>query len=158
MNWERFDSRWEPEPNTGCWLWFGPAMSKTDPRLSYGICGNGRERYAHRMAYERANGPIPKGLQIDHLCRVPCCVNPAHLEAVTQRENILRGTSASARNAVKTHCIRGHLLEPPNLYWIPNKKNGRIDRRCRFCHNRNVRDRLRRVRAAARAARIHESV
>jgi hypothetical protein len=67
-------------------------------------------RYAHRAAYEEAYGPIPDGLVIDHLCRVRWCCNPEHLEAVTNRENILRGESPPARNARKERCDRGHEL------------------------------------------------
>lgn len=149
MDYTTFDERWEPEPNTGCWLWYGPAMSKTDPRLSYGLWRNGRHRYAHRVAYERWKGPIQDGLQIDHLCRVPCCVNPAHLEAVTQRENILRGTSTSAVHARKTHCIAGHPLSPDNVR--PYGKKG--GRQCRTCHARRVRERLRLIRGSKRRIR-----
>lgn len=67
-------------------------------------------QYAHRVAYEGAHGPIPTGLVIDHLCRVRWCCNPEHLEAVTDKVNILRGESPPARNARKTHCERGHEL------------------------------------------------
>lgn len=89
----------EPEPTTGCWLWSGT-----------GSCGygkfsvNGRMRWAHRTVYEVFCGPIPRGLTLDHLCRVTWCVNPAHLEPVTQRENNLRGTSLAAANAKKKVC------------------------------------------------------
>jgi HNH endonuclease len=74
--------------------------------------------YAHRVAYEMWFGPIPDGLVIDHLCRNRACVNPAHMEPVTHRENLLRGTGASARQAAKKTCIRGHEFDVRN-------KNGR---------------------------------
>jgi len=95
------------DKSSDCWLW-------TDvlARNGYGYLGiggrAGRKVQAHRLAYELMNGEIPAGLQIDHLCRVRHCVNPAHLQAVTQRTNLLRGNGASARHARQTHCIRGH--------------------------------------------------
>lgn len=67
-------------------------------------------QYAHRGAYEAAKGLIPEGLVIDHLCRVRWCCNPEHLEAVTNKENILRGESPPARNARKERCDLGHKL------------------------------------------------
>ena len=82
---------------------------------------------SHTYAWELANGPIPAGLQLDHLCRVGLCVNPAHLEPVTGRVNTLRGTSPAAVNAAKTHCINGHLLDGDNLYLEGSK------RKCRTC-------------------------
>lgn len=82
---------------------------------------------AHRMAYEELVGPIADGLQIDHLCRVRCCVNPAHLEPVTQAENIRRGVSPTAANRRKTHCKHGHEFTTENTRLVPE---GRICRRC----------------------------
>ena len=84
---------------------------------------------AHRFAYEQIVGPIPDGLQLDHLCRVRSCVNPAHLEPVTCQVNLLRGTGASARNAIKTHCPQGHAYGDFNTYIRPEGW-----RRCRECH------------------------
>lgn len=77
----------------GCWLWQGALNTKGYAVLSVGGRG-GRRHYAHRLSYEIHVGPIPAGLQIDHLCRVRRCVNPAHLEPVTNRENVLRGIAA----------------------------------------------------------------
>lgn len=94
-----------PEPNTGCWLWVGALKSD-----GYGSVWEGARRTvgAHRLVYELLRGPIPVGLSLDHLCRVPSCVNPDHLEPVTHRVNVLRGASLQALNARKTHCPNGH--------------------------------------------------
>jgi hypothetical protein len=103
----------------GCWLWTG----KTD-RKGYGLVMlHGRSLRAHRVMYEQRRGPIPPGLTLDHLCRVRSCVSPAHLEAVTNRVNVLRSAGPSAENAQKTHCKRGHPL--------PATRNG--GRRCSPC-------------------------
>ena len=89
-----------------CWMWTGTKV--TGGYGSFSL--KGKSVRAHRFAYEFYKGKIPEGLTIDHLCIVPPCVNPDHLEAVTMRENTLRGTSFAAINAKKTHCIRGHLF------------------------------------------------
>lgn len=110
---QRFDASYKVDPSTGCWLWQRYVMP--NGYCYIGVGGRGNNQYAHRVSYERFKGPIPDGMQVDHLCRVRHCVNPDHLEAVTQRENALRGVSFSAQNARKTHCDRGHLLSGDNL-------------------------------------------
>lgn len=125
----------EHRPDLGhCWLW------KASTTFGYGQFAprnKMRPLRAHRFAYELLVGPIPEGLELDHLCRVRHCVNPAHLEPVTHRENCLRGVGRSAINAVKTECANGHLYDAENTY---------IDRagsrHCRAC--RRITDRLRR--------------
>lgn len=113
----------EFRPDLGpCWLWTG---SKT---RGYGAIYGGSQTEAgrnlpiaaHRIAYELCVAPIADGLTIDHLCRVPACVNPLHLEAVTQAENILRSEGMSARNARATHCQRGHLKTEATTYRYPD--------------------------------------
>jgi len=93
---ERFMKYVEPEPNSGCWLWTGG--------IAWDGYGNfkvpGHQRQAHRIAYELWRGPIPDGLQLDHLCSVRSCVNPAHLEAVTGRTNVLRSEMVIGVNVV----------------------------------------------------------
>ena len=94
-----------------CWNW----LAKKD-RFGYGkFWFNGLEICAHRFSYEFLKGAIPKGLTLDHLCRVKSCVNPDHLEAVTIKENIRRGNGVAGKNFRKTFCIRGHPLVEGNL-------------------------------------------
>lgn len=115
-----------------CWTWLG-ATSR-----GYGYFSPdrkaGKQGLAHRWVYQALIGPIPPGATLDHLCRNRACVNPAHLEAVTVKENVLRGVGHSAQNARKTHCLRGHLLSGENLYL----NNGQ--RHCRAC--RAARDKM----------------
>ena len=118
----------------GCWLWRGP--------LHRGGLGNGggygrfytkgltvrREFYAHRIAYELLNGPIPLGLTIDHLCRNRGCVNPAHMEIVSVAINVLRGIGPAAQHAIVIHCPKGHPYDLLNTIW-----EGNGWRKCREC-------------------------
>lgn len=113
----------QPEPMSGCWLWEG-TVSRTGYAMTSGRKGS---NLVHRVMYEQRYGPIPVGLTLDHLCRVRSCVNPDHLEAVTMRENCLRGVGITARQARQTHCKQGHELTPSNIY--PNRK-GRFCIRC----------------------------
>jgi hypothetical protein len=139
---ERFWDRVDKTPT--CWVWTGGVMSG---RHQYGRVHVGAAKYrpAHRVAYEMLVGPIPEGLDLDHLCRNRVCVNPAHLEPVTNHENILRGTGPTAINARKTHCKRGHPLNGDNLVALRNSN----ERKCRICHRARVAayDRKRRAKA-----------
>lgn len=91
--------------------------------------GDGRGALrVHRAAYELANGPIPDGMQIDHLCRNRLCCNPDHLEAVTREENIARGNAPHMVNARKTHCKYGHEFSPENT--LVTKRGSRSCRQC----------------------------
>lgn len=107
-----------------CWLWTG---SKTFG--GYGKVGvEGRTVLAHRWSYEFMVAEIPEGLKLDHLCSAPACVNPWHLEPVTQRINLLRSRNYVGVNARKTHCIRGHAFDEANTYLT---RGGR--RHCKAC-------------------------
>jgi hypothetical protein len=120
----RFESKTAPEPNTGCLLWTASRL----PR-GYGEFGfRGRVVRAHKWLYEQLHGPVPAGLVLDHKCRTPSCVNPDHLEPVTQRVNVLRGTAPAALQAQQESCIHGHPLSGANLYTKPNGA-----RQCKAC-------------------------
>lgn len=100
---------------TGCWVWHGSKSSEGYGRICEG--GNhGRNLVAHRWAYLTFIGMIADGFVLDHLCRNTSCVNPAHLEPVTQRENVLRGVSIMSERAASDSCCRGHKLSGNNLY------------------------------------------
>ena len=108
---QRIEGRISHEPNSGCWLWAG-----TVTPAGYGQITLRKQNFgAHRLVYQLHGGVIPEGLQLDHKCKVRCCVNPEHLEPVTMRENILRGDGPFAINKRKTHCKRGHEFAPPNV-------------------------------------------
>lgn len=111
---------------TQCWTWTGKLMKN-----GYAIYSTmGKSILVHRFSYKYFCGPIPKNKVIDHLCRVRHCVNPDHLEVTTQQVNILRGTGASAQNARKIYCDKGHLLNNNVTKW--SKKQGR--RVCSICN------------------------
>ena len=131
--WDRFQDKFIPEPNTGCWLWTG-----TQDGRGYGtfsVCSKYVRAYRYSYIHERSE--IPEGLEIDHLCRTPLCVNPDHLEAVTHRVNVLRGASPCARMAASATCLLGHPLSGQNLIL---KQNGRC---CRACRDRRNAERKR---------------
>lgn len=125
----------------GCWLWTGCLVTG-----GYGAFNDGKRQVnAHIWAYRHFIGEVPAGLTLDHTCHSndltcvggPCrhrrCVNPNHLEPVTQRENTLRGRGLSAANAAKTHCKRGHAFTPTNTGRYIDRF-GRSHRVCRACH------------------------
>lgn len=118
---------------SGCWLWHGNMVWNGYGYLQIGAKtqGNRRGIYAHRLAYELFVGPIPVGKELDHLCRIRNCVNPAHLEAVTHLENVRRGDarkSAAKVHGTKTHCKHGHPFDEKNTHW--RLTGGRTCRTC----------------------------
>lgn len=127
-----------PEPNTGCTLWLGAVNTK-----GYGALNS---TLAHRVAYAEAFGPIPDGMEVNHRCRTRCCVNPAHLEAVTHRQNIDYGV------AMRVRCRRGHPFEGDNVYVYPTGTPQAGVRRCRACYQAAARADSERKRARRRMA------
>lgn len=141
----RFTSKFR-RADSGCWEWTGALNNR-----GYGsMRARPVNRGAHVWSYELFRGPIPSGMEIDHLCRVRHCVNPDHLEAVTHAENTRRGMAgrvagsrAGARkagritgdqNLAKTHCTRGHAYDDANTYITPS--GGRACRECQQMHAR----------------------
>ncbi len=131
---ERLDGLSIPEPFSGCVLWIG--------NVSHGGYGqvniNKRQTYAHRAAYECRYGPIPEGLQLDHLCRTRCCINPAHLEPVTPKENSVR------RTRLITQCAKGHEYSRENTR-LRTRTDGRLFRSCLQCARANDEKQRRRL-------------
>ena len=122
----RLASRIAVAPSS-CWIWAGATT-----RHGYGVFYNdGKTTSVHRYTFQRLRGAIPPDLQIDHLCRTPRCVNPAHMELVTSRENTLRGITPAAQNAKKTTCPKCG-----GAYMQVGKK---AQRRCVPCFNANRR-------------------
>lgn len=133
------------EKTETCWNWTAATRS------GYGIFRERRAKnvevpwLAHRFAYTEDRGEIPEGLVLDHLCRNPRCVNPGHLEAVTQRENIIRGESPGARATRTNTCKRGHEFTPENTMHTG------LGRSCITCR-RLAKAKLRRVRPTGEVA------
>lgn len=158
--WVKVDKRGpipKHRPELGpCWMWTGAKAGTGYGSFRVG----GRESNAvpaHRFAIQLLVGPVPEGLEPDHLCRVRSCVKaiadehgPAHLELVTQRENILRGTGMSARHARKTYCPKGHPYDAANTH---RTKLGR--RHCRRCHRERERERRARLHPDRLPGRSH---
>lgn len=112
----------------GCWRWMAAVDDKGYGRVGF----EGAVRLAHRVVYALFRGPIPDGFTLDHLCRNRACVNPAHLEPVTSRENTVRGMGPTAINTRKTQCPRGH-----TDYVARTSEPGK--RKCRTCRAADTR-------------------
>ena len=118
---DRFNEKFVMEPNSGCWIWTAALYAHGYGAFYY----QNRVRLAHRVAYYLFKGEIPEGYELDHLCRVRCCVNPDHLEVVTRRENLLRSPITPVN---RTHCPSGHEYTTDNV-WLDQKSG----RRCKIC-------------------------
>lgn len=134
---EKLKCRIRVHPKTECWIWTGPL------RYGYGSCDfkGIRTHRAHRVFYILFVGPIPDELVIDHLCRNRACVNPAHLEPVTNKENILRGLGITARAARRNRCRYGHKYTSTNIRIATD--GSRICRICTRCYSAEQRQRER---------------
>lgn len=139
------------EPNTNCWIWLGASGSTRNGHSHYGhITINYKNKKVHRVVYEMLVGPIPKGEEIDHLCKATLCCNPDHLQPVPHSTNCQRG-QAGKYQLLKTHCPQGHEYSSENTYWYKNRRT------CRICAyekgKRHVEKNRKRVNALKRANR-----
>lgn len=127
---ERFFAK-VSQPET-CWLWTGSLDSHGYGQ--FGLGRRGRRCYAHRWAYEYLRGEIPMGLELDHLCREPACVNPWHLEPVTHLVNVQRGRASEVMKAryAEWTCKAGHSVAGENAY-LWTMRTGYIRKQCRAC-------------------------
>ena len=114
-----------------CWLWVGTKFGN-----GYGRFWDGKDRGAHVFSYEMGSGSVPRGLQIDHLCRVRHCVRPSHLEAVTPKENVRRARGSW------TACSHGHVYTEATT-----RINANGSRACRPCKAEWMRSRRKAAKA-----------
>ena len=126
-----------PEPNSGCWPGLAGCVQN-----KYGTAYiEGKNRRIHKVLWEQENGPVPLGLELDHLCRNTFCVNPRHLEAVTHQINAARGATGERTGEMakaKTHCPQGHPYDESNTYLRPNR-GGRACKTCKLEATRRFR-------------------
>lgn len=135
---ERLLSKAVIDFDTGCWRWTAGKTTNGYGKFSIGLTS----QRAHRVAYELIEGPIPAGLDLDHLCRNRACINPAHLEPVTRRENLRRSPiTLPALYVARTHCNAGHAYDAENTLM---EQDG--SRRCRACKRENGKRRPTRAR------------
>lgn len=147
-------NRWQPlmprvwkrvkiDPDTGCWNWTGPTMGKGYACINW----EGRSWLIHRAVYTFTVGPIPEGMELDHLCESKVCCNPAHLEPVTTEVNSKRSPNTlAAKNAAKTHCPQGHPYDEENTKWtwMTGRRQKRLVRLCKACATEHHRKQSRR--------------
>ena len=119
----RIEAHSIPEPNTGCWLWLGHVKANGYGTINVKVDDRWLTQNAHRVSYEAFIGPVPDGSDLDHTCRLRCCVNPGHLEPVSRSEN-LRRSPLMARQADKATCPNGH------PYSGVNSRGARVCRTC----------------------------
>ena len=136
---QRAEEKYEINETTGCWLWTG-SLNKGYGQIMVLTEKGHRPLGAHLIIYEFHKGPIPKGLDLDHLCRIRHCVNPNHLEPVTRKENLARGNVGlknRARIIAYTHCPNGHLYEPGSFTMVDHRGRKHPYRRCLICYSKN---------------------
>jgi hypothetical protein len=122
-----------------CWLYAGSVERNGYPQLTARVYGKEKTVMVHRLMYEALVDTLIKGMQIDHLCKVTTCINPAHLEQVTRLENLKRSECITTIHANKSTCIHGHPFEGRNLIvWV--SPSGKRMRQCRECSNRSARE------------------
>jgi hypothetical protein len=125
----RFGPVSEHRPDLGrCWLWTAALDNKGYGVFFFTNSEGKKKGKAHQFSFDLFHGPMPDGHEPDHLCRVTACCRPSHLEAVTHRENMLRGDTIAAKFAAKTHCPQGHPYDDMNTI-----RNAKGYRRCRIC-------------------------
>lgn len=128
----RVERKIDIDQDTGCWKWNGHIRKDGYACIGY----QGLNWLIHRAVYTELVGPIPEGMEIDHLCRVKSCCNPEHLEPVTSKVNMLRAkNTVAARNAAKTHCPKGHEYTDENTLMLPDSRYPhRAGRLCATCY------------------------
>jgi len=133
---ERFMQRFVKDEKTKCWNWISTKDYNGYGKISEGAANSPdrKQWLAHRLSYTLFRGAIPEGMFIDHLCRNPSCVNPNHLEVVTNKENLHRGN-----NHQLTHCKKGHELVDGNILY--EKYPWGLGRRCKLCRDANRKER-----------------
>lgn len=128
----RFENDIHMIPEAGCWIW-----TRNETKGGYGLIDwQGKPTTAHRAIYKMLVGDVPKGTDLDHLCRVRCCVNPFHLEPVSRSVNLRRGFEARG-------CKNGHPFSEDGFSLV-RRANGTVERRCKICHrerNKNAKHR-----------------
>lgn len=142
---ERFERKFVPEPNSGCWIWTGSTDRRGYGQLRVTTQKNKtRLRYATHVSLEIVGRKVPKGMEACHHCDVPACVNPDHLFIGTHRDNVLdswskgrasKPPSAKKGQGLKTYCHRGHLLDGGDVYWV-NDGSRRMCNECRRINKR----------------------
>ena len=142
---QRLESRYSPDPNTGCWLWIGTVLKSG--KLEYGVLVyKGKKVPAHRLSYETFVDKIPDGKMVLHKCDTPACINPDHLSIGNHKDNMLDAMSKGRKYKLKTHCVNGHELIESNVRTVKYKNT--FNRKCRECEL--IRDRIRQPQRTAR--------
>lgn len=135
---DRFHDKYIVDPDTGCWLWTAALNNRGYGTLGYGA-PTYKAGYAHRISYELHHGPIPTDRVVDHMCDVRRCVNPDHLQLLTNRENILRSDYPPLVAHVLGQCTQGHILEDTG-YYVRRVGPAAGTRLCRECMLRRARE------------------